>query len=134
MKGCLETFATISSESACRSICGQVKISSLGCGSVIQAHIRGLPGRSVFFGFSVELCGRTYPLPPLLSCDGEALMSVYTGAFQPEDTPGGQIVLTPDPCSPHRGGVIACGRIVPCVRQPCCPPQPRPLFAAPIRR
>lgn len=132
MKGCMETQARIVGENRFRPICGQVRISPLGCGSVVQAHIRGLPGSGCLYGFRLELCGRVFPLPPLLSCDGEALMSVYVCSFCPEDTVGGQLILTTDPCAPGCAR-IACGRITPCVRPPCCPPDPRPLFGAPPR-
>ena len=130
MKGCLETQAVICGEGAHRCVAGRVHISPMGCGSVIQAHIRRLPCQGSFFGFCIELCGRRFPLPELLACDGEALMSVFTGAFSPEDTVGGHVVLTTDPCVPGGCMRIACGRICPCVRQECCPPDPRPLFAA----
>lgn len=133
MKGFMETQAMLTGEGAHRCVCGRIRISPMGCGSVVQAHVRGLPGRSCFFGFCIELCGRRYPLPPLLSCDGEALLSVYACAFCPEDTVGGHVLLTTDPCAPDGCMRIACGCISPCVRQPCCPPDPRPLFGAPPR-
>ena len=132
MKGCLETQATVWGEGCRRCITGQIRISPLSCGSVVQLHIRGLPGDAGFFGVHIELCGRRYPLPPLLSCGGEALMSVYAGAFSPEDTLGGQVILSTDPCAPGGCTRIACGRIERCVRPSRCPPDPRPLFAAPI--
>jgi len=132
MRGCTEMQAYIAGEGRYRCICGQVRLSPLGCGSVVQTHIKGFPGKNCFYGLLIEQCGRHFPLPPLLPCSGEALMSVYTCSFCPEDIAGGQVIITTDPCSPcctH----IACGRIVPCIRHSCCPPDPRPLFGAPPR-
>lgn len=132
MKGCMETQAYISGEGGYRCVSGQVRIAPLSCGSVIQAHIRSLPGKNCFYGFSIELCGRRCPLPPLLSCEGEALLSVYLCSLCPEDAIGGRIIITTDPCAPDCRPV-ACGCIKPYLRQPCCPPDPRPLFGAPPR-
>ncbi len=134
MKGCMETQAILCGEGCYRFVTGMVRISPLGSGSVVQAHVRGLPCQPGFFGLYIELCGRRCPLPPLLSCEGEALMSVYTCAFCPEDTVGGQVVLTTDPCMTSDCARIACGPVARCVRPRGCPPDPRPLFAAPIRR
>lgn len=132
MKGCMETQAHITGEGRYRRLCGQVRISPLGCGSVVQIHVRNLPDRDCFYGFRIELCGRIHPLPPLLSCGGEALMSVYVCSFYPDDTAGGHVILTTDPCAPCCER-IACGCITPCLRPACCPPDPRPLFGAPPR-
>ena len=133
MKGCMETQAMIAGEGAHRSITGMICIRPLGCGSVVQAHVRGLPGRSCFFGLFIELCGQRCPLPPLMNCGGEALMSVYACSFCPEDTVGGRICITADSCTSGCGVPIACGCISPAISQPCCPPDPRPLFGAPPR-
>ncbi len=132
MKGCMETQAYLSGEGAYRAVSGCVRISPFGNGSVVQAHVRGLPCPSAFYGFFIELCGRRCPLPPLLSCCGEALMSVYVCSFRPEDTICGRIVLTGDPCA-RNCAPIACGCIVEVVTPGCRPMDPRPLFAAPIR-
>ena len=131
MKGCIETQASLRSEGCCSCISGCARISPFGCGSVIQVHIRGLP-HDGFYGLSIELCGRHFPLPALLACRGEALMSVYSCAFVPGETVGGCILLSADPCAPN-GGCIASGRISACFSS-CCPPDPRPLFAPQLFR
>jgi len=133
MKGCMETQAMLCGESIYCAITGTIRISPLQCGSVVQVHVRGLPGRSCFFGLCIDLCGQRHPLPPLLNCGGEALMSVYVCTFRPEDTVGGQVFLTTDPCTPDCGKPLACGCITPRLSPPCCPPDPRPLFGAPPR-
>ena len=133
MKGCIETQAVLCGEGAFPCISGRIRISPLGQGSIVQVHIRGLPCRDGFFGLCIELCGRRYPLPGLPACAGEALMSVYAGAFCPEETIGGCILLTTDPCAPCGSQCIASGRIGICL-SPCCPPDPRPLFAPQVYR
>jgi len=133
MKGCMETQALITGEGAYRCVSGCVRISPMGNGSVVQAHIRGLPHPSAFYGFCIELCGCRCLLPSLLSCCGEALLSVYVCSFSPQETVRGQVILTADPCAPGGRIQIACGPILPCVTHSRCPADPRPLFAAPPR-
>ena len=127
-----ETQAVICGEGAYRHITGCVRISPFRSGSVVQAHIRGLPSHPQMLGFSIEICGRLFPLPALLNACSEALMSVYTCDFTPCETVGACVRLTCDPCA--NSCPIACGVLAPCFTQGCCPPDPRPLFAAPIRR
>lgn len=136
MKAHPEAQAMISGSGAYRSVSGCVRISPMGGGSAVQAHVRGFPCPSDFYGFSVELNGgRRCPLPPLMTCCGEALMSVWTDSFAPSEAVCGRVVLTGDPCAPGScPRPVACGAIRPFVRPDCrCPPDPRPLFAAPIR-
>lgn len=133
MKCCTETQAFLSGEGPYRRLCGRILVSCQGRGSVVQTHIRNLPCQCAFLGLCLELCGRRYPLPELLVYRGEALMSVYTGAFTPKDTVGGLAVLIGDPCLGARGTPIACGRLSACFSPDCCSFDPRPLFAAPIR-
>ena len=132
MKRCTETQAHLAGAEAYRCLSGRVTISPVGCGSAVQVHIRRLPFRCAFLGFCIELCGRRYPMPELMVCDGEALMSVYTGVFRPEETVGGRIIITGDPHSPCGCRPVACGCLSPVFIPGCCPPDPRPLFAAPI--
>jgi len=134
MKCCSETQAHLAGTEEYRCLTGCVTISPIGCGSAIQVHIRHLPFRHAFLGFCIELCGRRYPLPELMVCDGEALMSVYTCAFRPEETVGARVILTRDPHSPCGCCPVACGTFAPLFSPGCCPPDPRPLFAAPIHR
>lgn len=133
MRSCTETQTCLTGEGAYRHLCGRVTVSPFLCGSVIQIHVRCIPCRCAFLGFCLEICGRKYPLPELLVTRGEALLSVYTSAFTPKDTAGAQVILTGDPCSPECGTVVARGCLAPCFTPGCCPPDPRPLFAGPIR-
>lgn len=133
MKCHTETQAFLTGEGACRRLCGRIAVSHMNCGSVVQIHIRNLPCDRAFACLCIELRGGSYPLPGLPISRGEALMSVYTAAFTPEDTVGCRVVLTGE----NRGAcreILACGRLSPCFSPDCCPPDPRPLFAAPIRR
>lgn len=133
MKGCPESHAAIRGECNYRCVCGCIRLSPMRCGSLVQVHINGLPCGVACPGLCVELCGRRIPLPSLINADGEALMSVYTDAFSPRDAIGAKAVLTTDACSPC-APLIACGTFRPGIRPDCCPPDPRPLFAALIRR
>lgn len=122
--------AIVCGEGSRTCICGCVLFSPLRCGVIVQVHIRNLPA-SGFFGLHIEKCGSRIVLPPLLSCDGEALMSVYLGGASVCRLSGGSILVTagPDCCSQP---VIACGIIRPCRPQRGCAADPRPLFASPI--
>ncbi len=147
MRGCndfVETQATLRGEGRFCNISGHVRFSPMGCGSVMQAQIHGLPeccGQDpTFFGLFVEdgcACscnGRRIPLPTLTAYCGEALVSVYIPCLTPQQLTGRILSLTSDPCR-GCGNPIACGEIRPCVKSECCCcPDPRPLFAAPIHR
>lgn len=133
MKGCFEAQAVIRGECDYRSITGCIHASPLRCGSMIQVHIHGLPCGTACFGFCIELCGRRISMPSLINSGGEALLSVYTDAFSPEDALGAKAIITLDPCSPC-ACPLASGCFQRSIRPDCCPPDPRPLFAALIRR
>ena len=121
--------AMIRGEGIHSCICGCVRFCPMECGTVVQVHIRNLPESSSFLGIQIENSGCCFALPPLLSCNGNALMSVYAGCLSPEKLCGSILVITSDPCSCCR---IACGRILPCAPQGHRCSDPRPLFAAPV--
>lgn len=133
MKGCSEAQALIRGERGFPCVAGCVRVSPLRCGSMVQIHIHGLPCSVSRFGFSIEQCGRRILTASLTNAGGEALLSVYTDAFLPCEIIGANAVVTSDPCAPC-ACMVACGCFQHLVRPGCCPPDPRPLFAAPIRR
>lgn len=133
MKDCFDAQAFIHGECNFRCVSGCIRISPMRCGSLVQIHIHGLPCGLTRMGFFIELCSGRVPMPSLINTGGETLLSVYTNAFSPRELSGARVILTSDPSSCGCQS-IACGYFQPYVKQNCCPPDPRPLFALPIRR
>lgn len=122
----METQASVCGEGRYRAVSGCVRVSPMACGSAVQVHVKGLPCADGFIGLCAVICGREYRLPPLLACQGEAIMSVYVCAFSPEETIGGQIILTADTGIYGERVRVASGRFEPVSRPGCFPPAPQP--------
>lgn len=152
-----EAQAEIRGTPSCPCLCGLVRLTQKGCGTVVQVQVSGLPRDCGcvprFYGFHIEGCGcrrsqcncaarGRYELTPLLNSNGEACMTFYTGEFAPCDVIGRQIVITLEPdgvCRyPSDGCAIGCGEICPISR--CCPSDcrdrycpPKPIYPPPPR-
>lgn len=122
-------------------VSGTVKFYQRGNGTLVVAHLCGLPrSETGFYAFHIheggdccgegfpntgghlDFCGAEHPrhagdLPPLLACDGEAYLAVMTGRFQVKDVIGRTVVIHSRPDdfrsqpSGDAGEKIACGVI-----------------------
>lgn len=118
---------------------GAVRFTARGDGTLVAAEICGLPeSKTGFFAFHIHEgedcggegfsdtkghfnpCNREHPchagdLPPLLSCDGKAEMTVLTNRFSVCDILGKTVVIHAEPDDFHTqpsgnaGTKIACG-------------------------
>ena len=141
---CPQAAASLSGSAAAPNLTGTVQFCQLAQGVLITAHVSGLPQANTggFFalhihegsgcagdGFPDTLShynpsGRPHPehagdLPPLLSNDGEAYLSVLTNRFSLPDILGRTVVIHDGPDDFHSqpagnaGSKIACGVIRP---------------------
>ena len=142
MNACSSAVAHLHSGSACATIHGDVQFQQKPNGVLVTAYVTGLPddNPSGFFAFHIHegnrCCGKDFAdtgshytpddqehpnhagdLPPLLSCDGTAYLSVLTDRFCLRDVIGRTVVIhsmpddfTTQP-SGNAGKKIACGVI-----------------------
>lgn len=134
-------IARISGGTAHPAICGTVRFYPRSGGTLVTAHIRGLPeSETNFFAFHIHAggdcggegfsdtgghydpCNVPHPchagdLPPILACGGQAFLAVETGRFRVKDVIGKTAVIHSGPDDFHSqpagnaGAKIACGVI-----------------------
>lgn len=141
---CSQAEAWIRGDAENPGLFGKVAFISRKGGTLVTAQIHGLPDSDTgFFAFHIhegaDCWGKGFPntgshynpgdsphpchagdLPPLLSCGGDACMSVVTDRFRVEEILGRTVVIHSNPDdfrtqpSGDAGNKIACGVICPC--------------------
>lgn len=141
---CPQAAARLRGSAAAPALSGTVQFCQMPQGVLVTAHVSGLPGNNAngFFALHIHQgtsCdGVGFPdtlshynpsdvahpdhagdLPPLLSSDGEAYLSVLTDRFRLADVIGRTVVIHSGPDDFHSqpagnaGAKIACGIIQP---------------------